>query len=126
MSDLSKGRMLINEKHFTSTGIYFFGPILVKASRGTKSNLAKAKRYGVIFNCMTVRAIHLELASGLSTDAFIMAIRRFHSRREHVKIRRSDNSTSFVGAVTELNEVIKRIDHSKVVKYCSERQIEFQ
>ena len=32
MSDLPKDRMLINEKPFTSTGIDFFGPILVKAS----------------------------------------------------------------------------------------------
>ena len=64
---------------------------------------------------MTVRAIHLELASDLSTDAFIMALRRFQSSRGHVKIIRSDNGTKFVGAVTELKEVIKRTDHSKVV-----------
>ena len=75
---------------------------------------------------MTVRAIHLELASDLSTDVFIMVLRRFRSRRGHVKIIRSDNGTNFVGVVTELKEVIKRIDHSKVVKYCSERQIDFQ
>ena len=75
---------------------------------------------------MTVRGIHLELASDLSTDAFIMALHQFHSRRGHGKIIRSDNGTNFFGAVTELKEVIKRIDHSKVVKYCSERQINFQ
>ena len=95
-------------------------------SRGIRSNPAKAKRYGVIFTYMTVRAIYLELASDLSTDAFIMALRRSHSRRGHVKIIRSDNGTNFAGAVTELKEVIKRIDHSKVVKYCSERQIDCQ
>ena len=58
---------------------------------------------------MTVRAIHLELASELSTDAFIMALRRFHSRRGHVKIIRSDNGTNFVGAVTELKEETNRL-----------------
>ena len=79
-----------------------------------------------MFTCMTVRGIHLELVSDLSTDAFIMALHRFHSRRGHVKIIRSDNGTNFFGAVTELKEVIKRIDHSKIVKYCSERQIDFQ
>ena len=126
MSNLPKDRMLINEKPFTSTCIDFFRPISVKVSRGIRSNLAKAKRYGMIFTCMTVKAIHLELASDLSIDAFIMALRRFHSRRGHVKIIRSDNGTNFVGVVTELKEVIKRIDHSKVVRYCSERPIEFQ
>ena len=79
-----------------------------------------------MFTCMSVRAMHLELASDLSTDASIMALRRFHSRRGHVRIIRSDNGTNFVGAITELKEVIKRIDHSKVVKYCSERQVDFQ
>ena len=74
---------------------------------------------------MTVRAIHLQLAGDLSTDVFIMVLRRFRSRRGHVKIIRSDNGTNFVGAVTELKEVIKKIDHSKVVKYCSERKIDF-
>ena len=126
MSDLPKDRMLIKEKPFTSTGIDFLGPILVKTSRGTRSNPAKAKRYGVIFTCVTVRAIHLELANNLSTDAFIMALCPFHSYQGRVKIIRSDNGTNFVEAVTELKEVIKRIDHSKVVKYCSERQIDFQ
>ena len=125
-SDLPKDRMLINEEPFTSTGIDFFGPMRVKASRGTRSSPAKAKRYGVMFTCMSVRAMHLELASDLSTDAFIMALRRFHSRRGHERIIRSDNGTNFVGAITELKEVIKRIDHSKVVKYCSERQVDFQ
>ena len=86
MSDLPKDRMFINKKTFTSTGIDFFGPILVKASRGTRSIPAKAKRYGVIFTCMTVRAIYLKLAGDLSTDAYIMTLHRFHTRRVHVKI----------------------------------------
>ena len=126
MSDLPKDRTVITEKPFTSTGIDFFGPTLVKMSKGTRSNPAKVKRYRVIFTCMTVRAIHLELGSNLSTDAFIMALHRFYFCRGHIKIIRSDNGTSFVGAVTELKEVIKRIDHLKLVKYCSKRQIDFQ
>ena len=108
--------MLINEKPFTSTGIDFSGPILVKTSRGTRSNPTKAKSYGVIFTCMGVRAIHLELVSNLSTGAFTMGLRRFHSRRGKVRIIRSDNGTNFVGAVTEMKEFIKKIDYSKVVK----------
>ena len=75
MSDLPKDRMFINKKTSTSTGINFFGPILVKAFRGTRSVPAKAKRYGVIFTCMTVRAIHLELAGDLSADAYMMTLR---------------------------------------------------
>ena len=75
---------------------------------------------------MTIRAIHLDLASDLSTDAFIIVLRRFHSHRGHVKIIGSDNSTNFIGTVTELKEFIKRIDLSKFVKYFSERKTDFQ
>ena len=31
-----------------------------------------AKRYGALLTYMTTRAVHLELASGTSTDSFIM------------------------------------------------------
>ena len=77
MADLSKDRMLAGQKPFTSTGIDLFGPMLVERTKGTRSNAALVKRYGVIFTCMTVRAVHLELTNDLSTDSFIMALRRF-------------------------------------------------
>ena len=63
---------------------------------------------------MTVRAIHLELPNDLSTEAFIMALRRFQSRRGHVKIIRSDNGTNFIGAVAELREVVKILINQKL------------
>jgi hypothetical protein len=66
MADLPKVRVTPYEPPFTSTGIDYFGPLYVKRGRGT------AKRYGCIFVCMTSRAIHLELAQSLETDAFIM------------------------------------------------------
>ena len=92
MADLPKDRMLAGQKPFTSTGIDLFGPMLVKRTKGTRSNAAIVKHYGIIFTCMTVRATHLELTDDLSTDSFIMALRRFKSRRgQHVQVIRSDN-----------------------------------
>ena len=51
----------------------YFGPIYVKFSGKARSNQAIAKRYGVIFTCLTVRAVHIELASDLTTDVFFLA-----------------------------------------------------
>ena len=65
MSDLQQDRLDIHEKPFQNTGIEFFGPILVKLSKKTRTNQAKAKRYGVIFTCMTTRAVHLEIVGDL-------------------------------------------------------------
>ncbi|XP_018395310.1 PREDICTED: uncharacterized protein LOC108771219 [Cyphomyrmex costatus] len=54
---------------------------------------------------MSVKAIHLELVSDLSSDGFLAALRRFVSRRgipEHIY---SDNGTNFVGANNQLKEM---------------------
>jgi hypothetical protein len=51
---------------------------------------------------MATRAIHLELASNLSTDAMIVALRNFIFRRGQVSDIYSDNGTNFVGANKEL------------------------
>ena len=126
MADLPKDRMLAGQKPFTSTGIDLFGPMLVKRTKGTRSDAALVKRYGIIFTCMTVRAIHLELTNDLSTDSFIMAVRRFKSRRGHVQVIRSDNGTNFVGAASELKDAFKTFDRSEVNRYCCEQEIDFQ
>ena len=54
MADLPKHRMLAGQKPFTSTGIDLFGPMLVQRTKGTRSNTALVKCYGIIFTCMTV------------------------------------------------------------------------
>lgn len=56
-------------------GVDYFGPFTVKEGR------KEVKRYGVIFKCMASRAIHIETANTLETDAFINALRRFQAER---------------------------------------------
>ena len=90
MSELPKERLDAYEETFHNTGIDFFGPIIVKLSKKTRANQAKAKRYGVIFTCIITRAIHLEISGDLTTDFFILALRRFITRRGNAKHIRSD------------------------------------
>lgn len=65
------------------------------------------KRYGLIFTCMTIRAVHLEILPSLTTDAFINALRRFICRRGKPKRLVSDNGTNFVGAYRELGVALR-------------------
>lgn len=51
---------------------------------------------------MSVKAIHLELVSELTTNAFIAAYRQIVSRRGLPQNIYSDNGTNFVGAEREL------------------------
>ena len=52
--------------------------------------------------CVAVKALHLELVTDLTKEAFIAALHRFMSRRGKPQTISSDNATTFVGASNEL------------------------
>lgn len=86
MADLPRDRLLPDEPPFTNVGIDYFGPFEIKRGR------TLIKRYGVIFTCQTLRAVHIEIASSLDTDSCIHALRRFVSRRGQVQTIRSNGT----------------------------------
>ena len=119
MAHLPQDRVLPEEPPFTNTGVDYFGPFLVKRGRSL------VKRYGVIFTCLTIRAVHIEVASSLDTDSFIDAFRRFIARRGQVKILRSDNGTNFIGAERELKRAIEELNSSKIENTLRQRGIQW-
>lgn len=108
MADLPKERVLPDEPPFSRVGMDYFGPFEVKRGRSL------VKRYGVIFTCMAVRAIHIEMADSLDTDSCINSIRRFIARRGQVKEIRSDNGTNLVGASKVLKAEIHKWNHAQI------------
>jgi hypothetical protein len=76
-----------------------FGPLDVKIGR------SKQKRWVVLYTCLTIRAIHLEVVDSLSTDACIMAFRNFIAIRPKPRKIFCDNGTNFVGMSTEMKRV---------------------
>ena len=89
---LSIARLSPYEPPFTHTGVDFFGPLTVTIGRRHE------KRWVALFTCLTIRAVHLEIASDLSSDAFLRCLKRFMSRRRVPSFMYSDNGTNFVGA----------------------------
>nr|CAH7734064.1 unnamed protein product [Callosobruchus chinensis] len=65
-----------------------------RSGRGTKIS----KCYVALFVCFLSKAVHLELVTDLSKDCFILALRRFISRRGKPSRVFSDNGTNFVAA----------------------------
>ncbi|XP_070549171.1 uncharacterized protein [Ptychodera flava] len=120
MADLPKDRLTPNEPPFSRTGVDYFGPIEVKRGRTT------VKRYGVVFTCLNMRAIHLEVAYSLDTNSFINALRRFIARRGQVKVLRSDNGTNLVGAERELREAINNWNQVKIGTALGQKNITWQ
>ncbi|XP_055714973.1 uncharacterized protein LOC129809183 [Phlebotomus papatasi] len=64
------------------------------------------KAYIALFVCMSTKALHLELVSSLTTEAFIASLRRFVARRGIPSHIFSDNGTTFVGADRELKNLL--------------------
>ena len=70
---------------FSFIGIDYLGPLFVKGEHVKKVWIC-------LFTCMTIRAVHLEMAEDLTADQFLMCIRRFISRRGKPKRIISDNA----------------------------------
>lgn len=98
--DLPSCRLAHHKRPFTYTGVDYFGPLTVTVGRTNQ------KRYVAIFTCLTTRAIHLEIATSLSTDSAVMALRRMMARRGSPTQIWSDNGTNLKGADKELREAI--------------------
>ncbi|XP_029181296.2 uncharacterized protein LOC114948988 [Acropora millepora] len=108
MADLPESCVLAEKLPFTSVGVDYFGPFQIGRGRSL------VKRYGVIFTCLAIRAVHLEIAHSLSTDSFLLALRRFIARRGQVKEINSDNGSNLTGGEKELRDAISDWNHEKI------------
>lgn len=108
MGDLPIGRVTYNVNPFSHCGVDYFGPITVTVGR------RREKRYGVLFTCLSMRAVHLEIANSLTADSAIMAIMRMSARRGQPSVLYSDNGTNLRGASEEFSVAFKNIDQEKL------------
>lgn len=122
MADLPADRVQEGQQPFQRTGVDYFGHFYVKRGR------SRVKMYGVIFTCLAVRAVHLEVASSLSADSFICALRRFIARRGNVRFIRSDQGSNFVGAEREMRDELQLLmkSDSVIKKEMLARNIEWR
>lgn len=104
MGNLPSGRMAHDQRPFTHCGVDLFGPMEVTVGR------RREKRYGVLFTCLTVRAVHVEIVHSLTTDSLLMALRRMAARRGWPGYMYSDNGTNLRGADTELKKAVQELD----------------
>lgn len=119
MADLPPSRLRLHKPPFYSTGVDCFGPFQVRIGRRTE------KRWGIVYKCMTSRSVHLDLLESLDTDAFLMSLRRFISRRGKPFELLMDNGTNFVGGERELREAVAAMS-PQLKDELAEQQISFQ
>ncbi|KAI5732054.1 hypothetical protein M8J77_020456 [Diaphorina citri] len=74
---------------FSYTGLDYLGPLTI-VEQGSRQ-----KRWCVLFTCMASRAIHLELVPDMTTEEFILCLRRFTAARGCPVVIVSDNALQF-------------------------------
>ena len=119
MAELPEDRITPGHPPFTNTGADCFGPFVIRKGR------TDHKRYGLIFTCLTMRAVHIEVLENMTTDSFINALRRFVARRGAVRCIRSDNGSNLVGAEAELKRSLKNLDESLIARSMAKMDIEW-
>jgi len=85
---------------FTVTGVDYSGALHVMTDRRQQQ-----KVYICLFTCANTRAVHLEIVPDLTEDSFLLAFRRFVSRRSLPRLRISDNATTFHAAATHIERL---------------------
>ena len=125
MADLPSSRLCVGLP-FENSAVDYFGPFDIRyGGRGRK------KAYGSVFTCLTTRAVHVELVCDLTSDRFLLALRRFISIYGTPKKLTSDNGSNFVGAAREITRMLKTWERSedgdsKIIDFCKKSLITWQ
>ena len=71
------------------------------------------KTYACVFVSLSAKAVHVELSSDLTTEAFVACLRKFISRRGKPSVIWSDHGSNFVGANRDITEITEISSNSK-------------
>ncbi|XP_042895210.1 uncharacterized protein [Parasteatoda tepidariorum] len=105
---------------FATIGIDFAGSLYVRNLKPLNT------AYIALFTCSTTRAVHIELVSDLTTDKFLMALKRFVGRRGIPHTIYTDNATTFHAANKELSILWDNLTSSKVQQYYAQTGIKWK
>ncbi|XP_029170330.1 uncharacterized protein LOC114940017 [Nylanderia fulva] len=124
MGDLP-GPRVTPSRPFLHTGVDYAGPVWLRTSKGRGHKATKG--FIVVFVCLASRAVHLDVASDYSADAFIAALRRLISRRGVCISLYSDCGTNFVGADRQLNSLFSAAsaDGRRIASFAAQEKIQW-
>ncbi|XP_075154313.1 uncharacterized protein LOC142227952 [Haematobia irritans] len=119
MGDLPADRFIAH-RPFLICGVDFCGPFYTSYRIRGK---APYKTYVALFVCFASKALHIEVVSDLSTNAFLLCLKRFVGRRGIPLKIYCDNATNFVGANNQLKEFKEKYfdkeNTNSLMQYCA-------
>lgn len=96
MAPLDQGRVAWGHV-FSQTGMDFFGPF--QLAQGQKG-------YGLLFTCLTTRAVHLEATSKITVKEWALAVERFVARRGKPTQITCDRATTFLSGAKQIRKAM--------------------
>lgn len=113
---------------FDKVGVDYAGPVYTKMGSTRKPTIVKS--YVAVFVSLSVKAVHLEAVSDLTTEAFLACLRRFAARRGKPAVIWSDHGTNFIGAARLLSDLHhflrERETEEAVTDFCSTNGISWE
>ena len=106
---------------FARVAVDYAGPFMTVQVRGK----CRQKRYLCLFTCLMSRAVHLEMAHSLDTNAFLNTFFRMVNRRGLPEEIYSDNGTNFVGANKELKKLVTNLDEETLKESLANRGVKW-
>ncbi|XP_042911829.1 uncharacterized protein [Parasteatoda tepidariorum] len=102
---------------FLHSGVDYCGPFQIKYKHQRKGNFQRI--YVAIFVYVALKAIHLEVFSDLTTDAFLATLKSFVAKHGKWSTISSDNAKNFVGDSRELQRLqnLTRFPEEKLASY---------
>ncbi|XP_046608819.1 uncharacterized protein LOC124299596 [Neodiprion virginianus] len=127
MGDRPSERVHRYLRPFTTTGVDYVRPLQVRENR-RRGRVHSSKARIAVFTYFAIKAIHLELLTELTTEAFLAGPRRFVARRDICSKIISDNGTNFVGAAQQLKKVFEFLknENNVISKHLSRQKTDWK
>ena len=111
----------VTQSHpFTHTGLDYFGPLYIRDNSGSR------KVWVCLFTCLVVRAVHLELIRDMTSEQFLLCMRRFIARHGTPHSFISDNASQFKLAKNVITKAWIEVEKdTEVQDYVSQKGIEW-
>ena len=99
-----------------------WGPLMIHDDVVKKGRRLYKKVWGVLYSCALTRAVHMDVATGYSTEAVLFTMRRLLAGRGNVRMIVSDPGSQLKGASNEMKEWRKGWDMNELKRYGAENK----
>ena len=82
--------------------------------------------FGVVFDCLSSRAVHIDISPDYTTNGLLAVLRRFVSLRGYPAKLFSDPGSQLIAASRELKDFIKGLDRTQLLDFGIEKGLEWK